>query len=112
MLWLIDWLIQEAAKDLVNVEEDVLGAEHGGECMEEAIVGEGEGPAVRDEDLPEEEDEKGGAKAGDGVEEEIGGALMEVPLPEDGSEEKQGTGLYTVSGEMKLSVDEGVGEDT
>lgn len=30
ILWLMDWLMQDAAKDLVNAEEDKMGEEQGG----------------------------------------------------------------------------------
>jgi len=49
----MDWLIQEAAKDLVKAEETVVGEEHGGERMDGA--GEEGGPALDDEGLPDEE---------------------------------------------------------
>lgn len=105
----MDWLIQEAAKDLLNAEE--VGEEHGGERREEDSVGEEEGPALMDEDLPEEEEEEEESNAGEAVGEEAAGALMEEPLPEEGGGEKQGRALGTVFGEMKPSADEGVGED-
>ncbi len=89
----MDWLIQEAAKDLVNAEE-VMGEEHGGDRREEDGVGEEGGPALMDEDLPEEEDE--GVKAEEGVGKEVGGAWIEEPLPEEEVEEKLGKVLETV----------------
>lgn len=52
-LWLMDWLMQDAAKDLVNVEEEeeeLTGEEHVGERREE---GEDGGAALTD-DLQEE----------------------------------------------------------
>lgn len=105
----MDWLIQEAANDLLNADEDAVGEEHGGERREEGSVGEEEGPAFMDEDLPEEEEEEE-SNAGEGVGEEAGGALMEEPLPEEGGGEKQGRALGTVFGEVKPSADKGVGE--
>lgn len=88
----MDWLIQEAAKDLVNAEEEATGEEHGGER--------------REEDLPEEEEEE----AGEGEEEEAGGACIEVPLPEEGIGEKRGRALETVFREVS-SADTVVAED-
>lgn len=100
----MDWLIQEAAKDLVNAEEEATGEEHGGERREEDSVGEEGGPALMDEDLPEEEE------AGEGEEEEAGGACIEVPLPEEGIGEKRGRALETVFREVS-SADTVVAED-
>lgn len=93
----MDWLIQEAAKDLVNVEEDAMGEEHGGERREVCAAGEGE-------------EEEQGARAGEGEGEETGGALMEITLPDEGLGEKQGRALGIVSGEIKPPSDKGVGE--
>lgn len=93
----MDWLIQEAAKDLVNAEEEVIGEEHGGERREEDGV---------DEGLPEEEEEE----EDKGVGEDSGGARSEEPLPEDGVGEKQGRALGTVFREVS-STDTGVGEN-
>lgn len=90
----MDWLIQEAAKDLVNTEEEeeAIAVEHGGERKEEEGVGEEGGAARRDEDLPKE----GGVKAEEGVGgEEEGGDRIE----------KQGGALE------KEEVSSGVGED-
>lgn len=42
--------MQEAAKDLVNVEEEVMGEEHVGERRVEDDVGEGGGPLTDDEE--------------------------------------------------------------
>lgn len=50
--------MQEAAKDLVNAEEDDTGEEHGGECRKEDDKGEEEGPALTDEDCGKEEEEE------------------------------------------------------
>lgn len=77
--------MQEAANDLVNVEEEAMGEEHVGVQGEEDGVGEVGGTAVLDEDLP----------AG----EEQGGAC----LPDGGPGNKQGRDLS--------SADTGVGED-
>lgn len=101
--------MQEAAKDLLNAEEEAVGEEHGGERRVGDSVGEEEGPALMDGDFPEEEEE---SNAGEGVGEEAGGALMEEPLPEEGGGgEKQGRVLGTVFGEVKPSADKRVGED-
>lgn len=105
----MDWLIQEAAKDLVNAEEEVMGEEHGGDRREEDGVGEEGGPALMDEDLPEEEDE--GVKAEEGVGEEAGRACIEEPLSEERVEEKLGKAPETVFREVS-STDSGVGEDS
>lgn len=84
--------MQEAAKDLVNAEEEAMGEEHGGEWREEDGVGEEGGPARIDEDRPEEEEV--GVKAEKGEGEEGGGVCMEEPLPIE-----------------VFSADTGVGED-
>lgn len=101
----MDWLIQEAAKDLVNAEEEVMGEEHGGERREGREEG---GPALMEEDLSKEEDER--VKAEEGVGEEAGGACIEEPLPAEGVVEKLGKALETVFRELS-SADTGVGED-
>lgn len=108
ILWLIDWLIQEAAKDLVNAEVEATGEEHGGERREEDSVGEGGGPALLHEDLPKEGEE--GVKAEEGVGEGVWGACIREPLPEEGVGEKQGRTLETVFREVS-SPDTGVGEE-
>lgn len=81
----MDWLIQEAAKDLVNAEEEAIAEEHGGERREDGGVGEEGGPALIDEDLPEE-----GVNADEGVGERAGGDCTDEPLLEEGVGEKQG----------------------
>lgn len=108
ILWLIDWLIQEAAKDLVKAEVEAIGEEHGGEWRVEESVGERGGPALLLEDLPEEEEE--GVKAEEGVGEGVGGACMEEPLPDEGAGEKQGRSLETMLREVS-SADARVRED-
>lgn len=45
----MDWLIQEAANDLENAEEEAVGEEHGGERREEDGVGEKQGGALEAE---------------------------------------------------------------
>lgn len=50
--------MQEAAKDLVNAEEDDTGEEHGGERRKEDDMGEEGGPALTDEDCGKEEGEE------------------------------------------------------
>lgn len=106
---MMDWLIQEAAKDLVNAEEEAMGEVQGGDRREdEDGVGEEGGPARMDEDLPEEEDE--GVKGEEGVEGEAGRARSKEPLPEEGVGEKQGRVPETVFRDAS-SADTGVGED-
>lgn len=73
----MDWLMQEAAKDLVNAEEEATGEEHGGERREDG-VGEDGGPVI---------DGLVGAEAG--------GALVEETLPEGGVGDKQDRALET-----------------
>jgi len=101
MLWLMDWLMQEAAKDLVKVEEE----EHGGD----------RGAARTDEDLPEEE-----PLPGEGMGEKQGGALEasseEAGLGEDAEttlngeeeeeeeEEEDGGSALTGEGERCLRL--------
>lgn len=65
MLWLMDWLIQEAAKDLVNTDEEGATGEERSEEEDDGGVGEEGGAACMEEDLPEE----------DGVGEKQGRAL-------------------------------------
>lgn len=114
MLWLMDWLIQEAARDLVKAEEG---------------VGEGEGAALIDEGLPEEEEEEEkdgeeGVKAEVGEGEETGRALTEEDVGEEGETalidkdpleegvgEKHGRALETAVGEVTPLTEEGEGED-
>lgn len=97
--------MQEAAKDLVNVEEEAMGEEHGGERREDDGGGEEGAPARMDEE--EEEDE--GVKAEKGVGEEAGGARIEGLLPEEGVGEKQGRALETVSRDVSSGVGGDVG---
>lgn len=106
----MDWLIQEAAKDLVNAEEEVMGEEHGGERREEPGVGEEGGPALMNEDLPEEEEEDKGVTAEDCVVEDSGGTCIEEPLPEEGAGETPGRAPETVFREVS-SADTGMGEN-
>lgn len=101
----MDWLIQEAAKDLVNAEEEAIGEER----REEDGVGEEGGPAFTNEDLPDEEEDavevlKDGA-------EEAGRAFMEDTLLEERVGDKQARAPETAFGEVKPSGDKGVGED-
>jgi len=98
ILWLIDWLIQDAAKDLVNAEEDVMGDDR----REEDGVGEEGTPALTNEDLPE---------AVVGVGEEAGGAPREETMPAEGVGDEQEKALETEFGEVKPSNDPGVRED-
>lgn len=63
MLWLMDWLMQDAAKDLVNADEDETGEEQGG--LRRERVGEEGGPALIDTDLLNEGGV--GVKAEEGV---------------------------------------------
>lgn len=79
-----------------------MGEEHGGERREEDWVREEGGPALMDEDLPEEEEE--GVKAEKGVGEEEAGACIKEPLP---VEEKQGRALETVFREVSSADDAG-----
>lgn len=75
-----------------------MGEEHGGERREDGVGEEG-GPALMDEDLPEEEEE--------GVGEEAGGACIEEPHPREGVEEKQGRAPETVFREVSSADDAG-----
>lgn len=100
----MDWLIQEAAKDLVNAEEAVTGEER----REEDGVGEDGGPALT-EDLPDEEE--GAVKEGKGVGEEADRAFLEDALLEQREGDKQERAPETVFGEVNPSARKGVGED-
>lgn len=79
----MDWLIQEAAKDLVNAEDG---------------VGEGGGPVLTDEDFPEEEE---------------GVTADRVFMEEENVGDKQERAPEKVFGQLKPSaytgVDEGAG---
>lgn len=101
----MDWLIQEAAKDLVNAEEAATGEER----REEDGVGEEGGPALTDEDLPDEEEEA--VKVVEGVGEEADRAFMEDTLLEQRVGDKQERAPETVFGEVDPSAGKGVGED-
>lgn len=90
--------MQEAAKDLVNVEEDAIGGDPGGERGEEGGLGE-EGPG------PLDQAEECGAEEG-------GGALSEQLLPDDGGAEKHARRVLDgVSGETKPSSAKAAGGD-
>lgn len=64
----MDWLIQEAANDLENAEEEAVGEEHGGERREEDGVGEKQGGAL-------EAELREASSAGTGVGEDEGTTL-------------------------------------
>lgn len=85
MLWLMDWLMQEAAKDLVNAEEDETGEEQGGLRREGVGVGEGGGPALIDTDLLKEGGVGEKAEEGAWAEAEVGeerGSVLETEVRE------------------------------
>ena len=69
----MDWLIQEAANDLENAEEEAVGEEHGGERREEHGVGEKQGGALEAE--LREAELREASSAGRGVGEDEGTTL-------------------------------------
>lgn len=89
MLWLIDWLIHEAARDRVKVEEEATGEERRGEG----------GPARMDEDLQKGEEDsalgEGGVVGADGEAGEDAGTTL--------NGEEQGSAL-TGEGERCLRL--------